>query len=125
MTAPVTITDTGFADDIALISEGLAQAQKMLTRVETEAAKIGLHMNAKKTQVMPFNQKDVNFILKSISGDNIAAVEDYLYLGAWMSSSEQDIHARKALAWSACNKLSKIWKSDLSHYIKVLHICLP
>ena len=48
-TAPVTITDTGFADDIALISEGRAQAQKMLTRVETEAAKIGLHMNAKKT----------------------------------------------------------------------------
>ena len=118
-TAPVTITDTGFADDIALISEGLAQAQKMLTRVETEAAKIGLHMNAKKTQVMPFNQEDVNFILKSISGDTIAAVEDYLYLGAWMSSSDQDIHVRKALAWSACNKLSKIWKSDLSRYIKV------
>ena len=93
----------------------------MLTRVETEAAKIGLHMNAKKTQVMPFNQKDINFILKSISGDTIAAVEDYLYLylGAWISSSEQDIHARKALAWSACNKLSKIWKSDLSRYIKV------
>ena len=91
----------------------------MLTRVETEAAKIGLHMNAKTTQVMPFNQEDVNFILKSISGDTIAAVEDYLYLGAWMSSSEQDIHMRKALAWSACNKLSKIWKSDLSRYIKV------
>ena len=36
-----------------------------------------------------------------------------------MSSSEQDIHVRKALAWSACNKLSKIWKSDLSRYIKV------
>ena len=80
--APVTITDTGFVDDIALISEGLVQAKKMLTRVETEAAKIGLHMNAKKTQVMPFNQKDVNFILKSISGDTIANDEDYLYLGA-------------------------------------------
>ena len=36
-----------------------------------------------------------------------------------MSSSEHDIHVRKALAWSACNKLCKIWKSELSRYIKV------
>ena len=40
---PVTITDLDFADDIALISEEIAEAQEMLNRVETETLRIGLH----------------------------------------------------------------------------------
>jgi len=43
---PVTITDTDFADDIALISELMSQAQELLSRVEVEAAKVGLHCNS-------------------------------------------------------------------------------
>ena len=31
---PITITDMDFADDIALISEGIKEAQEMLTRVD-------------------------------------------------------------------------------------------
>jgi hypothetical protein len=45
-----------FADDIALLSEQIKQAQVLLTNVETSAAQIGLEMNAKKT--MAFNQSD-------------------------------------------------------------------
>ena len=39
-----------FADDIALLSEEVAQAQELLSCVEMEASKIGLHINAKKTE---------------------------------------------------------------------------
>ena len=31
---PITVTDMDFADDIALVSEGIKEAQEMLTRVE-------------------------------------------------------------------------------------------
>ena len=35
-----------------------------------------------------------------------------------MQSSEKDFKVRKALAWSACHKLRKIWNSTLSRTIK-------
>ena len=34
---PITITDMDFADDIALVSEGIKEAQEMLTRIEKSA----------------------------------------------------------------------------------------
>ena len=36
-----------------------------------------------------------------------------------MESSEKDFDVRKALAWSSCHKLQKIWKSSLSRKMKV------
>ena len=38
---PVVITDTDFADDIAITTEEIHQAQEMLASAEFEAAKIG------------------------------------------------------------------------------------
>ena len=35
-----------------------------------------------------------------------------------MESSEKDFEIRKALAWSSCHKLKKIWNSSLSRKIK-------
>ena len=114
---PVLITDTDFADDIALISEGIQEAQEMLTRVETETLKIGLHLNEKKTKAMIFNQ-DYTTPIKSKSGKDIKAVENFKYLGGWMLSTDKDFEIRKALAWTACHKLSKIWKSNIKKKLK-------
>ena len=49
---PLMVTDIGFADDIALVSDTACQAQELLDRVEDAALRVGLHMNAKKTQRM-------------------------------------------------------------------------
>ncbi len=49
------VTDLDFADDLALITEETEQAQEVLTRLEKEAAKVGLHCKAKKTEVQAFN----------------------------------------------------------------------
>ena len=54
---PMTITALDFADDIALISEEIAEAQEMLNRVEIETLRIGLHLNEKKTEIM-INEHD-------------------------------------------------------------------
>ena len=51
----VVLSDLGYADDISLISDRVEQAQELLTRVETECAKVGLRLNAKKTKVITYN----------------------------------------------------------------------
>ena len=59
---PATIlTDLSYADDIALVSHDvyvihICQAKTLLTCVEEEAAKIGIHINAKKTEIIAYNQ---------------------------------------------------------------------
>ena len=115
----VNITDLCFADDIALLANEIAQAQELLKRIETEASKVGLVINSKKTEVMNFNQDEDNTIINTINGDNIKTVENFKYLGAWMKSTESDIKIRKALAWSACHKLRTIWSSTLKKSIKI------
>ena len=54
---PTIITDTDFADDIALIAEEIANAQELLARLEHKAGQVGLHLNTKKTEVMKFNSE--------------------------------------------------------------------
>ena len=115
----VNITDLCFADDIALLANEIAHAQELLKRIETEASKVGLVINSKKTEVMNFNQDEDNTIIKTINGDNIKTVENFKYLGAWMKSTESDIKIRKALAWFACHKLRTIWSSTLKKSIKI------
>ena len=114
----VCITDLMFADDIALLSQEIAQAQELLTRVEMEASKIGLYINAKKTELMTFNYEDEITII-TMKGDKVVNVLDFKYLGGWMASSEKDFEIRKAMAWSACNKLKLIWSSSLSRNLKI------
>ena len=119
---PVVVTDLDFADDIALLCEEIRQAQELLNRVEAEAAKVGLHVNAKKTEAMPHNH-DTPVVIKTRAGNTIKEVDNFKYLGAWAKSSEKDFHVRKALAWSACHDLRKIWNSPLSRKMKVSLFC--
>lgn len=51
----VMLTDLDYADDIALISRQVEQAQELLSRVEEKCAKVGLGLNAKKTEVIAYN----------------------------------------------------------------------
>ena len=67
---------------------------------------------------MQYNHTE-DVALKSKSGDSIKIVDNFKYLGAWMANSETDIKVRKALAWQACHKLSRIWKSTLKRSIKI------
>ena len=109
----VYLTDTDFADDIALISSTLADAQNLLNALESAANCIGLYLNESKTEYLTLNVDDSLAHIKTISGTNLKKVEDYIYLGSYISSSEKDFKIRKGLAWNACNKLQNIWSSNL------------
>ena len=117
-TPATSITDLDFADDIALISDQVQETQELLTRIEKATAKVGLCINVKKTVVMPFHQTD-NVEIKTREGVKLKSVEEFKYLGAWMSSSEKDFNTRKAQAWTACHKLHKVWKSKLPRSTKI------
>ena len=49
------VHDLDFADDLALITENVNQAQILLSKLEEEAGQIGLICNSKKTEFQAFN----------------------------------------------------------------------
>ena len=114
----ITITDLDFADDIALLTEEMEQAQEVLTRLENEAEKVGLYCNAKKTEMQVFNH-DLPIDVKVKNGASLKIVKNFKYLGAWTESTSKDFTVRKALAWSACHKMRKVWTSQLSNKMKI------
>ena len=48
------------------------------------------------------------------NGSSLKLVDEYTYLGSRVSSTETDIDMRLAKAWAALDRLSVIWKSDLT-----------
>ena len=98
-----TITDTDYADDIALLANAPAQAKTLLHNLEQAAADIGLHFNAHKTEYMCFNQRGDISTLNSCS---LKLVDKFTYLRSSVSSTETDINTRLAKAWTAIDSLS-------------------
>ena len=62
----VEVTDLEFADDIALLSNDVEQAQSLLDAVEKECKATGLFLNDKKTKVLPVIQRSPNPSLQAV-----------------------------------------------------------
>ncbi|KAJ8346398.1 hypothetical protein SKAU_G00277990 [Synaphobranchus kaupii] len=84
----IVLTDLDYADDISLISDRVEKAQELLTRVERECAKVGLGLNAKKTEVIAYNTPD-HLPLRTTGDTALREVSDFKYLGSWVNSTEQ------------------------------------
>ena len=110
-----TITDTDYADNIALLANTSNQAKTLLHSLERAAAGIGLHVNAHKTEFMCFNQKGD---ISTLDGTSLKLVDKFTYQGSSVSSTEKDIDTRLMKAWSAIDRLSIIWKSNLTDKMK-------
>ena len=107
-----TITD---ADDIAILANTPDQAETLLHSLERAAAGIGLYVNAHKTEYMCYNQKGD---ISTLDGTPLKLVDKFTYLGSSVASIEKDIDTRLRKAWTAINRLSIIWKSDLADKMK-------
>ena len=104
-----------YADDLALTSDTIDEASKLLHYVETAAREIGLYINVKKTEYIACNQEGQ---IQSLDGTNIKSVKEFVYLGSNIQSTERDIAIRKGKAWGALDALNKIWKSKLPDKLK-------
>ena len=56
--------------------------------------------------------------ISKLEGTYLKLVDKFTYLGSSVSSTEKDIVTRLTKAWTAIDKLSIIWKSDLTDKIK-------
>ena len=110
-----TTTDTDYADDIAILANAPAQAETPLHSLERTTASIGLHVNAHKTEYICFNQTGD---ISTLGGSSFKLVDKFTYLGSNVSSTEKDIDTHLTKAWTAIDKLSVIWKSDLTDKMK-------
>ena len=81
------ITDTDFADNLALISNYMEQAQLLLSRLEMAAESIGLHANCKKMEYMLYSQDERD--LKTLSGDLLKQVHDFKYVSSWIAEQKR------------------------------------
>ena len=101
--------------DIALLANTPNQAETLLQSLERAATGIGLHANAHKTEYMCYNQTGD---ISTLDGTSLKLVDKFTYQGSSVSSTEKDIDTRLTKAWTAIDKLSIIWKSDLTDKMK-------
>ena len=80
--------------------------------LERAATGIGLHVNAHKTEYMRYNQTG------TLDGVSLKLVDKFTYQGSSVSSTEKDLDTRLTKAWTAIDRLSIIWKSDLADKMK-------
>ena len=110
-----TITDADYADDIVILANTPDQAETLLYSLERAAAGIGLYVNAHKTEYVCYNQ---TADISTLDGIPLKLVDKFTYLGSSIESTEKDIDTRLTKAWTAINRLSIIWKSDLTDKMK-------
>ena len=56
--------------------------------------------------------------ISTLEGTPLKIVDKFTYLGSSVESTEKDIETRLTKAWTAINRLSIIWKSDLTDKMK-------
>ena len=110
-----TITDADYADDLALISDTIAEAEALLHIPERAAGDVGLYVNAGKTELMCFNQEGS---MKTVAGKPLKLVDTFTYLGSNIASTEKDVHIRIGKAWGALDGLHILWKSNIPDEMK-------
>ena len=110
-----TNTEADYSDDLALLANTPTQAEYLLHSLEQAAGGISLHVNADKTEYMRFNQKGDIYTLNDSS---LKLADKFTFLGSSVSFTENDMNMQLAKAWTAIDRLSIIWKSNLSEKIK-------
>ena len=110
-----TITDADYTDDIALLANTPAQTETLLHSLERATAGIGLHVNPHQTEYMCFNQTGD---ISTLNGSSLKLVDKFTYLGSSVLSTKTDINTRLTMAWTDTDRLSVIWKSDLTDKLK-------
>ena len=91
-------------------------------QVKTESLSIGLKANAKKTKCQVYNQPEP-VQSATLDGTLLEVMNDFRYIGSMTNSTEVNVKCRKAAAWRTCNKLNRLWKSQLNRSIMIRVFC--
>ena len=108
-----------FADDIALLNNNSLESQNALSRLYQSANKVGLKINAKKTQVVNIGPQPPTSLITLPSGETLVENRNFTYLGGKVADSDSAIASRKTAAWTAAFKLSSLFHSAASTSTKI------
>ena len=104
------VTYIEYADDIAITTNSIEEANTILHQIEYISKDIGLCINVSKTEYMFLNQDSyVSMSMKSLNGEAIKNVLDFKYLGSYIASTDNDVSIRIGKSWAVLNNLNKIW----------------
>ena len=140
------LTETAFADDVALLGMSVRIAEEMVAHLEAAAGDVGLRVSSGKSKFLvtpqpppppapvagggaaaaavprqrPPPQPPPSAVPATLSSSwgPIGRVANFCYLGSMIASSASDLTARQAQAWRACDRLWKVWKSPLADDLK-------
>ena len=104
------IAEAYFTDDKAFLVNTPAQTETLLHSLQRAATVIALHVNAHKMEYMCFNQRGD---ISTLNVGSLKLVNKFTFLGSSVSSTATYIITRLAI-----NRLSVLWKSDLTDKIK-------
>ena len=108
------LIDLDFADDIALIAETNESLQNMTNKLETEAGKIGLRINAVKTKIMQTG--NASTVVHITTGQRpVEQVPHFTYLGSSLSndgSIHTDVKHRIGKASAIFQRLQSVWTTS-------------
>ena len=91
------------------------QVETLLHSLERAAGDTSPHVNADKTEYMCFNQRGD---ISTLNDSSLKLVDKFTCPGSSVSSTENNINTQLAKAWTAIDRLSVKWKSDLTDKIK-------
>ena len=94
----LTITNTDYANNIALLANTPIQAETLLHSLERAAVGIGLNVNTDKTEYMCFNQRGD---ISTLNGSSLKLVDKFTCPGSSISSTETDMNTWQAKARTA------------------------
>ena len=103
------ISVLGYADDLALVSSSTSGAQAMLNSLVMTARRVGLEVNASKTEVLSVPGQQVDIFLE---GEPLPACTSFSYHGGKLPHCSEDLKRRKRLAWAALGRLHAVLASE-------------
>ena len=109
------MTDAAYTDDLVLIANTIAKAEPLLHNQKQVTGGIGLYVNANKIEFKSFKQ---NGAISALSSKPLELVDQLTYLGSNILSTESDVNIHHVKTWNATDRISIIWKSNLSDEIK-------
>ena len=105
--------DADDGDEPALF---VPKQNSLLHSLEQKEGGIDLYVDANRIEFTCFEQKEA---ISTVSDKLLKLVDQFTYLSSNISSTERDVNIRLAKVWNTVNRLSIIWKSDLSDKIKL------
>ena len=104
------MTDVNYAGDPAIPANTPPHVKSLLHNLEQAAGNIGFPMNANKTEFMRFKREGA---ISTLCCKPLKLINKFTYIGSNNSSTENNISI-----YLDVNRLSIVWKSDLSDRIK-------